>query len=128
MPQESIHEEIKWLEERLEAKKKELGVVGEGKHEKELVRDVIKETAVSPSPIGGPTVISDDAAQKAAYDLKEKEHEHIIEELVALAMAKGLASAIKVANSLRNPHLLDEFHDTLADKYYEKLLEARKLK
>lgn len=131
MTQESVHEEIKWLESQLEAKRREAAVGQEAKPEREMVRDVIKEAAHPPAgglpqPAGG--AISDDAAQKAAYDLKEKEHAHIIEELVALAIAKGLASAIKVANSLKNPHLLDEFHDTLADKYYEKLLEMRKLK
>ncbi|OGF63272.1 hypothetical protein A2926_03605 [Candidatus Giovannonibacteria bacterium RIFCSPLOWO2_01_FULL_44_40] len=128
MPQESIHEEIKWLESQLEAKKREAAGGSEAKPERQIVREIIKEAAVVPFhlPVGG--AISDDAAQKAAYDLKEKEHAHIIEELIALALAKGLASAMKVANSLKNPHLLDEFHDTLADKYYEKLLEARKLK
>lgn len=99
----------------------------EAKPEREMVREIIKGAVTAPTP---PTsgAISDDAAQKAAYDLKEKEHEHIIEELAALAMAKGIISAIKIANALKNSHLLDEFHDTLADKYYEKLLEARKIK
>ena len=125
MAQEAIHEEIKWLEERLEARKQELSESGEAKHEKEIVREAIREAAQTPPPTPS---ISDDAALQAAYDLKEKEHEHIIEELILLALAKGLASAMKVANSLKNPHLLDEFHDALADKYYEKLLESRKLK
>lgn len=126
MAQESVNEEIKWLEERLEAKKRELDEKGESRLEREIVRDVIRELPASPLPVSAN--ISDAAAQKAAYNLKEKEHAHIIEELVALALAKGLASALKIANSLKNPHILDEFHDTLADKYYEKLLETRKLK
>ena len=129
MPQESVHEKIKWLEEQLEARKKELAGRGEAKHEKEIVREAIREAAHPPT--GGPPPtpsISDDAAQKAAYDLKEQEHAHIIEELVSLALTKGIVSALKVVNSLKNPHLLDEFHDTLTDKYYEKLLQARKIK
>ena len=125
MVQEAIHEEIKWLEERLEARKQELSESGEIKHEKEIVREAIREAAQTPPPTPS---ISDDAALQTVYDLKEKEHEHIIEELISLALAKGLASAMKVANSLKNPHLLDEFHDALADKYYEKLLDSRKLK
>jgi len=125
MAQEAIHEEIKWLEERLEARKQELSESGEVKHEKEIVREAIREAAQTPPPT---LSISDDVALQAAYNLKEKEHEHIIEELILLALTKGLASAMKVANSLKNPHLLDEFHDALADKYYEKLLESRKIK
>jgi len=61
-------------------------------------------------------------------DLKEKEHGDIIQNLVQIAFSKNLLSALKVAESLNNPHILDEFHDTLADQYYQKLLDARKLK
>ncbi len=133
MAQESIHEEIKWLERELEARKKELETRGETKPEKEVFHDVLKEAISSPTPPpagldGTVGAISDYDAQQAAYQLKEKEHAHIIEELIGLALAKGLNSAIKIANSLKNPHILDEFHDALADKYYEKLLESRKLK
>ncbi|MDP3934612.1 MAG: hypothetical protein Q8Q46_00070 [Candidatus Giovannonibacteria bacterium] len=130
MVQEAVHEEIKWLEEQLEAKKKELAVGGAEKPEKEMVREVIKDVSLekTPLPAGGAAPISDDAAQKAAYNLKEQEHQQIIEGLISLALAQGLAIAVKAANHLKNPHLLDEFHDALADKYYEKLLAARKLK
>lgn len=137
MPQETIHEEIKWLEEQLEAKKrtlaeKEPALAEAADHkEREMVRDIIKEAAAVPSSnLLPPTFsnLSDDDAQAKAYALKEKEHQHVIEELIATAFAKGIASAIRVAHALRNPHILDEFHDTLADRYYEKLLETRKIK
>lgn len=133
MVQEAVHKEIKWLEEQLEAKKKELVSGGVEKPEKEMVREVIKDVSLekTPPPAGsGGTVgaVSDDVARKAAYALKEKEHQQIIEGLISLALAQGLAIAVKAANHLKNPHLLDEFHDMLADKYYEKLLASRKLK
>ena len=130
MAQEAIHEEIKWLERELEARKKELETRGETKPEKEVFHDVLKEAISSPTPppAGGSAPISDYDAQQAAYQLKEKEHAHIIEKLIGLALAKGLNSAVKIASSMKNPHILDEFHDALADKYYEKLLESRKLK
>ncbi|KKS96314.1 hypothetical protein A3B05_01410 [Candidatus Giovannonibacteria bacterium RIFCSPLOWO2_01_FULL_43_160] len=133
MVQEAVNEEIKWLEERLEAKKKELAVGGVEGPEKEMVREVIKDVSLEKTPPptgphGAVVAVSDDAAQKTAYALKEKEHRQIIEGLISLAFAQGLAIAVKAANHLKNPHLLDEFHDALADKYYEKLLAARKLK
>jgi len=129
MVQESVNEEIKWLEEQLEAKKKELAIGGVEKPEKEMVREVIKDVAAKkPQLLPTQSVLSDDAAKKAAYNLKEKEHQQIIEGLISLAFAQGLAIAVKAVNHLKNPHLLDEFHDALADKYYEKLLAARKLK
>ena len=127
MPQESIHQEIKWLENQLEAKKQELLKTGETKEEKEVLKDIIKEAHAEPQNLPTQT-LSDDDAQKAAYELKEKEHAQIVEDLVNIALVKGLYAAVKVANSLRNPHILDEFHDTLTDKYYKKLLDSRKLK
>ena len=126
MSQESLQDEIKWLEGQLEAKKQSL----EGKEGREALKEVIKEAGemkLLPPPLSSAS-LSDDAAQQAAQDLKEKEHKEIVEDLVGIAFSKGLAEALKVANKLQNPHLLDEFHDTLADKYYEKLLAARKIK
>ena len=130
MAQEQIHNDIKWLEQQLEAKKKELAEKPrEQKEEKEIVKEIIREAPTAPAPppsLRG--VSSDDNANKTAQDLKEKEHEEIINELVKLAFSKDLLSALKAAESLKNPHLLDEFHDILADQYYQKLLDARKLK
>ena len=126
MFQESLQDEIKWLEGQLEAKKQSL----EGKEGREALKEVIKEAGemkLLPPPPSGAS-LSDDAAQQAAQDLKEKEHKEIVEDLVGIAFTKGIAQALKTANALRNPHLLDEFHDTLADKYYAKLLAARKIK
>lgn len=113
----------------MEAKKRALAEGAESMEEKEMVRDVIREVAsqnLLPAPPA--TAVSDDDAQKTAFEFKEKGHENIIVELISLAFSKGLASAMKVANALKNPHVLDEFHDTLADRYYQKLLEARKIK
>ncbi len=130
MAQESIQEHIAWLEQQLEAKKKELQESGENKGEREVVREVIRDVAgekISPPP-PITSALSDDDAAKQALDLKEKEHEHIIQELVTMAISKDLFSALKLANALRNPHILDEFHDALADHYYDKLLQSRKLR
>jgi len=130
MAQETLNDEIKWLEERLSAKKTELLGSGESKAEKEVVKNILKETALLPPPADSQSasVQSDDAALKAAHDLEEKEHSQIVESLVADAIKNGIIHAIKIAEAMRNPHLLDDFHDTLADKYYQKLLESRKIK
>ena len=130
MAQEGIHEDIKWLEGQLELKKRELAGQGmEAKEEREVVKDIIKEAPQAPTPPPAPTPsLSDDDAKKKAGELEEKKHHEIINELVNIALAKNLASALKVAESFKNPHILDEFHDTLADQYYQKLQDARKLK
>jgi len=48
--------------------------------------------------------------------------------LVALAFEKNLQEAIKVARSLNNPAILDEFHDILIDRYYQALVQGKKFK
>ena len=48
--------------------------------------------------------------------------------LISLAFEKGLETAVAVAKALDNPAVLDEFHDTLVDRYYEELLKKRIIK
>lgn len=128
MAQEQINQDIKWLEGQLEAKKRELAGA-ETKEEREIIKDVIKEAPQAPiPPPASKASLSDDDAKKKAAELEEKKHHEIIDELVNIAFAKNLASALKVAESFKNPHIIDEFHDTLADHYYQKLQDARKLK
>jgi len=134
MPEGQIHEDIKWLESQLEAKKKELAGTGlEEKEEREMVKDVLRESISGAPSLDGPPVLQNDTSAASDDDLKkteltEKEHAKVIEKLIEIAFAKSLAVAIKAARSLKNAHLLDEFHDTLADQYYEKLKAARKLR
>ena len=134
MAEGQIHQDIKWLEAQLEAKKKELSDQGVQKPERELVKEVLKDSSAGENPPAGlPPVLPqstglDDAKLKKTDEAVEKEHEPIVKDLVALAFSKNLASALRAARSLKNPHMLDEFHDTLADQYYEKLKAARKLK
>lgn len=128
MAQESLNDEIKWLEQRLEAKRHELGASTEAKPEKELVKDIIKEELAPPqAPLPPPAPLNPGAAGDVEFE-EEKEHSVIVDDLVNDALTNGIAHALKMAEALKNPHLLDDFHDTLADKYYDKLLASRKLK
>lgn len=58
---------------------------------------------------------------------QEKQHNPEIEALVQIAFEKGIASAIDEAKKKNNPHLLDDFHDALIDRFYKKLVEAGKI-
>lgn len=128
MAQEGIQEQIKLLEAQLDAKKRELESTGEQKENREILREVIKDIAQNPiAPPSTPaqtTALDED--QKKIEDLKEKEHEHIVQELLDIAISKNPFSAIKMARALKNPHIEDEFHDKLAT-YFDKLIESRKL-
>lgn len=128
MEQEGIQDQIKFLEAQLEAKKRELESSGEHKENREAIREVIKDIAKNPiappSRSSHATSINDD--QKIIADLTEKEHEHIVQELLDLAISKNPFAAIKMARTLKNPHIEDEFHDKLAT-YFDKLIKSRKI-
>lgn len=47
--------------------------------------------------------------------------------LVYFAFKKGLHYAIHIAEHLKNPYILDEFHDTLVDELYELLKKKKKI-
>ena len=58
---------------------------------------------------------------------QEKQHAPEVEALIQIAFEKGIAEAIKAAKAKNDPHLLDDFHDALIDKFHEKLVEAGKM-
>lgn len=132
MVQEAIHEQIKVLEAQLEAKRKELESGADRPKEnremlREVLRDVAQEKVLLPAPPLSGTQQTDITDDARLAELKEKEHAHIVQELLNMAISKDVFAAIKMAAALKNPHIEDEFHDTLAI-YFDKLIESRKIK
>ena len=68
------------------------------------------------------------AARDEAKEIKKFPTTQQVGALISLVFEKGLPYATSVAKSLKNPALLDEFHDTLVDCYYNILLEKGFLK
>jgi hypothetical protein len=62
------------------------------------------------------------AQQNQAIDSQNQ-----VQTLCELAFQKGLEAAIKAAQDLNNPFILDEFHDALVDKFYKQLVEQKKI-
>ena len=58
---------------------------------------------------------------------QEKQHEPEIETLIQIAFEKGIGEAIKAAKAKNDPHILDDFHDALIDRFYQKLVEVGKI-
>lgn len=56
------------------------------------------------------------------------EHWSKIEALIQIAFEKGLDKAIQEARKVLEPHLLDDFHDLLVDRFREELIQKGKLK
>lgn len=137
-------EEIRALEAKLAEKKREHAAAGGAptetdapRAEKEIFREVMAEhmaksrptttatpadnTLIAPAPpVGGAAPSS--AADAAAAAAREQK----LASLVEYALTHTIESAVSRAEK-ETPYLIDELHDRLADKYYEKLVQLRKL-
>lgn len=62
-----------------------------------------------------------DDAQKKARQIKDLGAEGKLKKLFSVAEEKGLSFAVQVAKDMKDPYILDVFHDLLAkDEYYKK--------
>ena len=127
------HQEIAELEKLLAEKKKALEFEGKPAEEKEVFKEAFRETygeVLAPkTPIAGQqsAALPPDELTRHAEELKTKEREEQLNQLITLAVTKSVAAAAQVARQA-TPWLMDELHDRLQDKYYEHLIAARKLK
>src|SRR3989338_5270206 len=125
-------EEIRELERLLAEKRKTLEEKGIEKEPKEMFREVFKEYVEAKKPllpppaVQLPSAVSDEQKNKAD-ELKMKEREEQLEHLINVSFEKGLLDAVTMAETM-TPWLLDELHDRLADKYYDKLVQSDRLK
>lgn len=121
----SFQAEIKALEARLEEKKREMAAAGTEISEKHVFKTVIKEhggdlPAPSAAPVQKPVTTQSNATLSPA----EEQH---LDTLITHAFTKGIKAAVSEARKSQMPYLIDALHDRLADEYYQKLLEARKI-
>jgi len=103
-------EEIKYLEGRILEKKKEI----EARSSREIVSDTIREhtaLAVPPAPPAPPAVPV--PPPPPPLDL-----ERDIAPYVEMAFSRGISEAVAEVRKTHNPHLIDAFHDALADRFH----------
>lgn len=105
-------EEVKWLEEQLEAKKKEVMESGESRREKEMAKEVVEEHAQK-AVASDDYQIPEEEIEKHKSEIEKESHSKQVEQLLHIANEKGIINAIAVARKLNNPHLLDDFHDRI---------------
>jgi hypothetical protein len=128
-----IEEEIKMLEQKLAEKKREAGIEApEPKKERELFREVVREHAaeVAPSTVPGPSVsptIGTPQASAPVSEQEKQERENTMTKLIETALTHGIMHALKSPEA-ENFYYVDELHDRLADEYYDKLVQLRKIK
>lgn len=68
------------------------------------------------------------AERDEADEISKFSSEEQVQSLVSLVFEKGLENAVIVAKKINNPAILDEFHDTLVNKYYEMLVNQGVIK
>ena len=89
---------------------------------KQEIKDYLQRLQKLPS-FAPPLAVRDDVKEIAKFPSTQQ-----VGALVSLVFEKGLREAISVAKALRNPAILDEFHDILVDRYYQILIEKGILK
>lgn len=135
----SLEQEIAQIERELASKRASLeqqknsGVINEMPHEKETLKETIREQYAPPVPVQQPVtgtqqlpVPPPPVVEPPSYlspELKEK-----VQELVNIAFTQTIENAVKKAQATNNPALIDAFHDALTDELYNYLVERGKLK
>ncbi len=115
---EELKKRIKRLEGKLEKEReKEKGFEREEKMVKKEIKSYLKE--LQRAPPSAPPVASRDEVEEIARFPRSQQ----VGSLISLVFDKGLKEAISVARGLDNPAILDEFHDTLVDRYYNELVK-----
>jgi|SRR3989344_5198615 len=118
---ESQEAEIQFLEEKFRERKATLEGAAETVEEEEILREVIREHIKN---IHAASLKQSLSATTPDPFQSVEEHKEKIAKLVGIAFSRGIAEAIRVARSLRDPHLLDEFHDTLIDHFHKKMISS----
>ncbi len=123
---EIFNQEIADLEAKLAAKKQELMKSGTESSEKTVFKQVVREHA-SPEASLGSFIPSQKPQTTTPTRTTTPADEEKLNVFISHAFAKGIASAIKEAKSTGDAYFVDLLHDRLADEYYQKLLQARKI-
>jgi hypothetical protein len=120
--QETVEELKKRIEKLESSLEKEKGFEKKEKAVKQEIKSYLQELQQTPS-FAPPITTRDEVKEIIRMETSQQ-----IGALISLALEKGLSKAISVAQAINNPAILDEFHDTLVDRYYEALIEKGILK
>ena len=133
VPEHNHSTELAEFERLVAVKREALTREGRPAPEREVFREVFRERygdVLSSEPAAAPSVAPQGPGRLAlppADMPADTAREAELEEFVVLAFAKGVAAAAGAAKK-SSPWLMDELHDRLVDRYYDRLLEARQLK
>lgn len=116
---EKLRAEIAEMRKQLAEKKAEIKPEFFGEVSQEGVKDAEQAEAVSI----GQQPAADIAGQLPQVLVADEQ----VKALCKLAFQKGVEAALKAAQELNNPYILDEFHDALVDQLYDRLISEKKI-
>lgn len=90
---------------------------------KQEIKDYLQET--EQAVLTSPATTSQLVKQDEIDEIRQLDPVQQVGALVLLVFHQGLPKAISIAQALNNPALLDAFHDTLVDQYYEMLCQKK---
>ncbi len=118
--------EVVELRERLKKLETKLGKESTSQEKERLTKQEIKAYLQELQQVPLPPTST--KTRDEADEIKSFEPSQQVGALVTLVSEKSLNEAISVALALNNPAILDEFHDTLVDHYYQILVEKEIVK
>lgn len=138
----SVETEIAKLRAQLEEKEKQLQEqkavpeISQTKglpQEKEKIKEAEKAVAEIKTPLKTQAETAPSPLMKDEELVKDLQHvmsmnkPQQVKTLIYLAFKKGVRYSFTIAQQLKSPYLLDEFHDTLVDELYTLLKKKHKL-
>jgi hypothetical protein len=123
--EKGLEREIEELRERVRKMEVQIGkekfIEEKEKIVKEEIKKYLEEIQQTPPPVS--SKLRDEAQEIEKFSRPEQ-----VGALISLVFEKGIYYAVSVARNLKNPAILDEFHDVLIDRFYEILTEKGILK
>jgi hypothetical protein len=116
----SIEQQVAVLEQQLAQKRAELGQDTNAPYERSEVHAAIGEQIKPQMP-----ATTTPSADVPSYD--DPALSGTVQQLVNVAFTIGIQEAIRQAVASHNPALVDAFHDVLADKLHQELLNRQKI-
>lgn len=112
-------------------RQKAAGEIQEVPHEKEILREAVREKIAAIPPVvpfsGTSQPLPSVGAGTEIPSYLSDELRPKVQEFVRMAFEKSLNAAITMAKATQNPALIDAFHDMIVDELYTRLIEEGKL-
>lgn len=116
---EKLRQEIAEMRKQLAEKKAEI--------RPEVFVETAQEGAPGAEQVEAVSISATQATQPNTQAPQAIDADDQVKILCELAFQKGVDIALKAAQEFNNPYVLDEFHDTLVDQLYERLISEKKI-